>query len=58
VEIRKGDLTHRARVTAPSIERALRMAGEGKSDRRARLLIPIEPRAFFVPEDSGKREAA
>jgi hypothetical protein len=57
-EIREGALTHRVSVTASSIERALEIAGEGKPDRRVRLLFPISPEAFFVPEDSGRREAA
>jgi hypothetical protein len=58
VEIREGALTYRARVTAPSIERTLEIAGEGKPDRRVRLLFPIDPDAFFLPEDSGTKEAA
>ena len=58
VEIREGYLTRRARITAPSIERALKIAREGKLDNRVRLVFPIDAEAFFVPEDSGKREAA
>jgi hypothetical protein len=58
VEIREGALTHRAQVTAPSIERALDMAGGGKPARRARLVFPIEPEAFFVAEVPGRKEAA
>jgi len=58
VEIREGALTRRARVTAPSIERALRIVGGGKSGRRVRLIFPIDPEAFFVPENSDQREAA
>ena len=58
VEIREGVFTHRVRVTAPSIERALKMAGDGKPGRRVRLLFPIDPESFFVPENTGQREAA
>jgi hypothetical protein len=58
VEIREGALTHRARVTAPSIERALRIAGDGKPGRRVRLLFPIDPEAFFIPGDHDRSEAA
>jgi hypothetical protein len=58
VEMREGALTHRARVTAPSIERALRIVGGGKPGRRVRLVFPIDPEAFFVPGDHDRREAA
>ena len=58
VEIREGALTYRVRVTAPSIERALEITGEGKPGRRVRLLFPIDPEVYFVPEDIGRREAA
>ncbi len=58
VEIREGALTHRARVTAPSIERALKIAGGGKSGRRVRLIFPIEAEAFFVTDVPGRKEAA
>ena len=57
VEIREGALTYKVRVTAPSIERALEIT-EGKVDRRVRLLFPIDPEAYFVPEASGRREEA
>jgi hypothetical protein len=59
VEICEGALTHRARVTAPSIEqRALEIVREGKPDCRVRLLFPIDPEAFFVPGDHYRRDAA
>jgi hypothetical protein len=57
-EIREGALTHRARVIAPSIERALKIAGGGKPGRSMRLVFPIDPEAFFVPAASGTMEAA
>jgi len=56
--MREGAVTRRVQITAPSIERAMKMAGYGKPGRRVRLLFPIDPEAFFVPEDSGRREAA
>ena len=58
VEIREGALTYRALVTAPSIERALEIAREGKPGRRVCLLFPIDPEVFFVPEGPERREAA
>ena len=58
VEIREGDLTHRARVTAPSIERALKIVDVGKPGRRVRLVFPIDPEAFFVAGDHDRSEAA
>jgi len=60
VEIREGALTYRAQVTAPSIERALEIMGEGKPGRRVCLLFPIDPDAFFVTAAafSTSREAA
>jgi hypothetical protein len=59
VEIREGALTYRVRVTATSIERALEIAGEGKTGRRVRLVFPIDPDVFFAPAASGtRREAA
>jgi len=58
VEIREGALTHRARVNAPSIERALKIVGGGKLGRRVRLVFPIDPEAFFVPGNHDRREAA
>jgi hypothetical protein len=58
VEIREGALTYRAQITAPSIEQALRIAGDGKPGRRVRLVFPIDPEAFFIPAGSDQREAA
>jgi hypothetical protein len=58
VEVREGAVTRRVRITAPSIERALEIAGERKPACRVRLLFPIDPEAFFVPETPGRREAA
>jgi hypothetical protein len=58
VEIREGALTHRTRVTAPSIERALLSARGGEPGRKVRLIFPIEPDVFFVGEVPGRKEAA
>jgi len=43
VERRRGNVTVRFRVTAPSIERALEIAGEG-----TRVLFPIDGEEFFA----------
>jgi hypothetical protein len=58
VEIREGALTHRTRVTAPSIECALKIAGRGKPGRRVRIVFPIDSEAFFVTADPVRKEAA
>lgn len=58
VEIREGVLTRRVRITAPSIERVLELAADGKPGPRVRLPFLIDPEAYFVPEDSGQRAAA
>lgn len=58
VEVREGAVTRLVRISAPSIERAMEMAGTGKPGRRVRLLFPIDPEAFFAPEGSERREAA
>ena len=50
VEIREGALTRRVQLTASSLERALKLAGEGKPSRRVCLVFPIDPEAFFVPQ--------
>jgi hypothetical protein len=58
VEIREGALTHRTQVSAPSIERALKLARGRRPGRRVRLVFPIEPEAFFVTEGPDRKEAA
>ena len=68
LEIREGALTYRARVTAPSIERALKTVGGGKLGRKVRLIFPVlqqlvlykllQNEVFFVPGDHDRREAA
>ena len=44
IEKRYGAATVRAKVSAPTIERAVEMAGEG-----ARLVLPIDGGTFFAP---------
>ena len=58
VEIHEGALTRQMRVTAPSIARALRIAGDGKPCHRVRLVFPLDPEAFFVPGDHDHRIVA
>jgi hypothetical protein len=58
VEVREGALTYRVRVTAPSIERAIKITGDGKPGRRVRLVFPIDPEVFFLPAASHNMEAA
>jgi len=58
IEVREATLMRRVQITAPSIERALEIAGEGKPGRRVRLLFPIDPEVFFVPVASGARMEA
>ena len=48
VEVREGAVTRRARLTASSIEGALKLAGGAKPHRRVSLVFPIDPEAFFV----------
>jgi hypothetical protein len=58
VEIGEGALTRRVWITAPSIERALKIAEAGKPSRRVGLVVPIDSEAFFVPEGYGQRKVA
>lgn len=58
VEICEGALTRRIQITAPSIERAMKIAGDSRAGRKVRLLFPIDPEAFFAPEGSGRKAAA
>jgi hypothetical protein len=58
IEMREGAVTRRVQISAPSIEQALRIAGDGKPDRWVRLVFPIDSEAFFVPAGSGTRGEA
>jgi hypothetical protein len=54
VEIREGTIARRVQYTSSSIKRALELARGGKPGRRVRLVFPIEPETFFVPEESSR----
>jgi hypothetical protein len=58
VEVREGAVTRRVQITASSIERALKMAGDGTRGRSVRIVFPIDAEAFFVRESTGRREVA
>ncbi len=58
VEVREGAVTRRVRIVAPSIERAIKMAGDEKRGRRVRLRFPIDPEIFFVLKDRDRSEVA
>lgn len=58
VEVHEDAVTYRLRVTAPCIGRAIEIAKGGRSGRRARVVFPIDPYAFFVPEGAASKEAA
>jgi hypothetical protein len=58
VEISEGALTRGVRITAPSVERALKIASAGKPGRRVRLVFPIDPEVFFAPGGPDRKEAA
>jgi hypothetical protein len=51
VQRRRGNVTVRFRVTAPSIERALEIAGEGAS-----VLFPIDAEEFFTEATASTSE--
>jgi hypothetical protein len=40
----------RVRITAPSIERALGMAGNGKPGKEVRVVFPLDPGSFFAAD--------
>ena len=48
VAVTEGSTTRRVRIVAPSIERALALAGSGRPGCEARVNFPIEPESFFV----------
>ena len=52
VEVRTGSSTRTVKVSAPSIRRALELAGEPSPGTRPRVLFPIDPDEFFAgPKD-------
>lgn len=50
VEILEQGTSRRTRITAPSIGRALKIAGDGKPERRVRITFPIDSGNFFVSD--------
>jgi hypothetical protein len=59
IEACEGALKQRVQISATSIERALKIAGDGTPGRRVRrLLFPIDSEVFFVPGDHARREVA
>jgi len=50
VEILERGASRRAGITAPSIGRALEIAGDGKPERRVCIIFPIDPERFFASE--------
>lgn len=57
IEQKRGPVTRRVAVTAPSIARALELAGAGRDGIEAKVLFPIDPDTYFVPEGSGESAA-
>ncbi|QIN81099.1 hypothetical protein GBA65_21945 (plasmid) [Rubrobacter marinus] len=54
VEVRTGRSTRTAKVSAPSIRRALELAGEGSPGTEVRVLFPIEPGEFFAGPNAAR----
>lgn len=48
VEVRDRATSRRVSITAPSIERALELAGDRLPGRSVRVVFPISPEEFFV----------
>jgi hypothetical protein len=46
VEIREGALTRRARISAPSNERTLKIISDEQTARKVRFVFPIDPEAW------------
>ncbi len=57
VEIRERTVCRRVRITAPSIARALQIAGDGLPGRRVRIVFPIAPEAFFSGDEPPAKAA-
>lgn len=50
VEVKDRATSRRVSVTAPSIARALELAGDGLPGKRVRVVFPIAPEEFFVKD--------
>lgn len=48
IEQKQGSVSRTVSVIAPSIERALALAGEGRPGFSVRVLFPIDPEAYFA----------
>jgi hypothetical protein len=57
VEVREHAVTRRVQISAPSIERALKMAGNGGPGRRVRLIFPTLPETFVSGDHAESRAA-
>ena len=55
VSVEEGSVVRRVRVTAASMERAMRLAGRGEPGREVTPVFPIDPEAFFAPEGAAER---
>ena len=55
VSVEEGAVSRRVRVTAASMERAVRIAGGGEPGREVIPVFPIDPEAFFAPEGAAER---
>ena len=55
VSVKEGAISRRVRITAASIERAMRIAGEGAPGREVIPIFPIDPESFFAPEGAAER---
>ena len=53
IEKRYGAATIRSSITAPSIKRALKIAGPG-----AKILFPLDPDTFFAPSGALETDLA
>lgn len=50
VEVREHAVVRRVRITTESIEHALSIAGEGRSECEVRLVLPMDAERFSVGE--------
>ena len=55
VSVKEGAAVRRVRITAASMERAVRIAGGGEPGREVMPVFPIDPEAFFASEGATER---
>ena len=53
--VEEGSVVRRVRITAASMERAVRIAGGGEPGREVVPVFPIDPAAFFASEGAAER---